>query len=96
MDEPELDGDFNDDGVVDAADYVAYRKNHGTNNALPNDGGLGTPITTAHLDLWKAHFGETAGAGSASSAGGAVPEPGTCLLAGIALAGLFGCSRRGR
>jgi fibronectin-binding autotransporter adhesin len=95
MDEPELDGDFNDDGVVDAADYAAYRKNHGTNNALPNDGGLGTPITTAHLDLWRANFGETAGAGNgASNASGAVPEPGTCLLAAIALAGMLALRRR--
>ncbi len=44
-------GDFNNDGKVDAGDYVTWRKNNGTNNALPNDNGLGVPITSAHYDL---------------------------------------------
>ncbi len=39
-----LPGDFNSDGKVDAADYVTWRKNNGTNNVLANDNGLGTPI----------------------------------------------------
>jgi hypothetical protein len=47
-----LDGDFNEDGKVDAADYVMWRK---TDSTMPN------------YDLWKQHFGESqAGSGGAS------------------------------
>jgi hypothetical protein len=66
----ELPGDFNDDGAVNAADYVVWRK------------GLGTTYTQAHFNEWRANFGETAGAGAAS----AVPEPASLLLLAVALA----------
>ncbi len=81
-----LPGDFNSDGKVDAGDYVSWRKNNGTNNALPNDNGLGTPITSAHYDLWRANFG-SGSPGSGSSLGGssAVPEPAGLSLAMLAI-----------
>jgi hypothetical protein len=82
---PGLPGDFNGDNKVDAADYVVFRKNNGTNNALPNDGGLGTPIGSAHYDLWKANFGDTAGSGG----GAAVPEPSTLVYVVFVVAGLL-------
>ncbi|HEX2476465.1 MAG TPA: hypothetical protein VHK01_17055, partial [Lacipirellulaceae bacterium] len=87
--EATLPGDYNGDGSVDAADYVVWRKNDGTQPSY---------------DTWRANFGRTAGSGSgatgSASASGttagwappegwassaAVPEPGTLLLA---LAGL--------
>ena len=34
---PRRPGDYNDDGTVNAADYVVWRKNEGTMNVLPND-----------------------------------------------------------
>jgi hypothetical protein len=43
-----LDGDFNMDGSVDAADYVMWRKNGGS---------------TADYNLWRTNFGRTAGSG---------------------------------
>ena len=55
-------GDYNDDGNVDAADYVVWRKNNGTNNTLPNDE-IGGTIGTAHYNQWRDNFGES-GAGS--------------------------------
>jgi hypothetical protein len=65
-------GDFNGDGIVDAADYVEWRK------------GLGTQYTQAHYDLWRAHFGQTASGGGS---GGTVPEPaGAGLVAAGVLA----------
>ena len=88
---PGAPGDFNSDGKVDAADYVTWRKNNGTGNALPNDNGLGTPIGTAHYNLWKANFGTVAGSGGGA---GTVPEPGTMATLGGLLAGLFGWRRR--
>jgi hypothetical protein len=62
-----LNGDFNGDGAVDAADYVVWRK------------GLGTTHFPDDYNAWRAQFGETAGNGSLL--GTAVPEPtGTWLL----------------
>jgi hypothetical protein len=73
-------GDFNNDGKVDAGDYVTWRKNNGTNNALANDNGLGTPIGPSHYALWRANYGKPPGAGSGLSAS-SVPEPQSCWLA---------------
>jgi hypothetical protein len=87
---PGQPGDFNDDDKVDAADYVVWRKNNSTNNALPNDDGLGTPIGPAHFNLWRENFGEMLGAGGESGAR-AVPEPGTLVF----LVAAAGCSAIG-
>jgi probable HAF family extracellular repeat protein len=83
---PILIGDYNGNGVVNAADYVVWRANEGTNNMLPNDP-IGGTIGHAHYDTWRANFGSSAGGGSATSA--AVPEPATwvLLLLGGAVAG---------
>ncbi len=77
-----LPGDFNSDGKVDAGDYVTWRKNQNTNNALANDNGLGTPVGTAHYNLWRANFGKPPGAGSGGglNGSGAVPEPASLML----------------
>jgi hypothetical protein len=92
-----LPGDFNNDSKVDAGDYLTWRKNDGTNNALPNDNGLGTPIGSAHYDLWRANFGNppTSGGGLASSA---VPEPTTFVLTVVAALGWLRmtCGNRSR
>jgi hypothetical protein len=62
-----LDGDYNGDGSVDAADYVVWRKNDGT------PGGY---------DTWRMNFGSSSGSG-AGSAVTAVPEPASVLLLGL-------------
>ena len=85
-----LPGDYNQNGIVDAADYTLFRQNDGTNNPLPNDNGLGTPVGQAHYDLWVANFGNT-GTGSGSAA--AVPEPATALLMIMALTIVWGRHR---
>ena len=53
----DLLGDYNGNGVVDAADYVAWR-----NNPSAFGGATG-------YDTWKANFGKTLGAGSVASTG---------------------------
>jgi hypothetical protein len=91
-------GDFNNDGKVDAGDYATWKKNEGTNNALVNDNGLGTPIGSDHYNLWRANFGNPPGAGSGGGLDGgatAVPEPAIMGLAIMALVA-FGFGRRGR
>jgi hypothetical protein len=87
-------GDYNQNGVVDAADYVVWRKSQGTTNILPNDL-IGGTIGTAQYDQWRSHFGQTAGSGaallSAESLSAAVPEPASALM--LLMGGLVMCSR---
>ncbi len=61
---PATVGDFDENGVVDAADYVTWRR------------GLGSTYTQSDFDAWRTHFGQTATNGSSVSAA-AVPEPST-------------------
>jgi hypothetical protein len=74
-------GDYNQNDVVDAADYTRWRDNLGSSTALPNDGGLGTPIGQAHYDQWKTNFGMALPPGAGSLGASAVPEPAALLLA---------------
>jgi hypothetical protein len=77
-----IPGDYNGNGRVDAADYVAWRKDPASFGGNP-----------AGYNTWRAHFGETAGSGSVVS-GAAVPEPGCCVLAALALLGSTWLPRR--
>jgi hypothetical protein len=77
-------GDFNNNGTVDAADYVLWRNG----GELQNDP---TPGNQAgDFDIWKANFGRTAAGGAGLGAAAAVPEPSTLALVALALvAGLL-------
>jgi hypothetical protein len=83
-------GDFNEDDVVDAADYVVWRKNETDNNPLPNDDGLLTQVE--RFDLWRANFGDTPGSGAGGSA--PIPEPASWLM--LVMSALVGTRRRRR
>ncbi len=72
-DPPGIFGDYNDDGKVDAADYVVWRKHNGTTAVLPNDRSSGF-VNSADYDDWRANFGLMSGGSSLAEA---VPEPGT-------------------
>ena len=59
-----LAGDYNGNGIVDAADYTLWRNHLGAPaGTLANDP-AGGAIGTAQYAQWKAHFGQTVGAGS--------------------------------
>jgi PEP-CTERM motif len=73
-----LDGDFNNDGKVDAADYVVWRKTDGTQPGY---------------DEWRANFGRTSGSGSALGPA-AVPEPSALVLLAAGVAGFGCLRRR--
>ena len=60
------DGDYNDDSVVDAADYTVWRDNLGQDVTLPNDPTPGM-VTAEDYDVWRANFGATGGAGGAGT-----------------------------
>ncbi len=78
----ELLGDFNQNNKVDAADYVIWREKEGLSTTLPNSGTLTGPIGQDHYDLWRSHFGNGTGSGSATALySHAVPEPCTLPVA---------------
>ena len=73
-----LPGDYNQDGTVDSADYVVWRKTDGTQSGF---------------DTWRAHFGQTAGSSAiAELLSGTVPEPTSALLLVLGAAAM--CCRR--
>jgi hypothetical protein len=88
-------GDYNNNGTVDAGDFVLWRKYQGSTHVLPNDPTGGT-IGVAQYTTWRAHFGQPPGSGSgaAGSASAAVPEPATPVL--LMFAASYWCLRRGR
>jgi hypothetical protein len=84
-----VNGDFNNDGKVDAGDYVVWRKNNNGSHKLPNDNGLGTPVGPSHYTLWRNNFGKPPGSGTGELNGGAaVPEPTAMLLFFLGFIGL--------
>jgi hypothetical protein len=62
-----LPGDFNHDGVVDAADYIVWRKNNGTPDGY---------------NMWRTSFSTASGSGPTSTdvIDSAVPEPSSFAL----------------
>ena len=89
---PALAGDYNGNGVVDAAAYTVWRDTFGRSGAglaADGTGADGRPdgvVDELDYDFWKAHFGESAGNGAAANA--AVPEPGTLVLLAAAVVAL--------
>lgn len=74
-------GDYNSNGVVDAADYVVWRDHLGTAFALPNEVAGTTPgqVTQEDFAAWRARFGNISGSGN-SLTSAAVPEPTSLAL----------------
>jgi T5SS/PEP-CTERM-associated repeat protein len=75
-----LPGDYDDNGVVDAVDYIVWRKRLGDSESLANDDTPG--VGQDDYDRWRANFGLT----GETSIGGAlgthvgVPEPSSVVL----------------
>jgi hypothetical protein len=81
-------GDYNNNGTVDAADYVLWRKG----GPLQNEVDTPNTVNAADYTAWRARFGNTSGSGASLDAE-SVPEPASCLLMGMGL--LLFCGRRG-
>jgi hypothetical protein len=73
-----LSGDFNGDGVVDAADYVKWRN------------GLGPTYSPSDYTTWRQNYGSHSGAGAGTVT--AVPEP--ALVALLAVVSVLTSIRR--
>jgi hypothetical protein len=66
-------GDYNGNSVVDAADYIVWRKTDGT---------------PAGYNAWRTHFGQPSDSGADASVNSAVPEPTTLMMLVVAAAGV--------
>jgi hypothetical protein len=65
---PGLQGDYNGNGTVDAADYVVWRKSDGQTGAgLPADGDGDMDVDQDDYLLWRANFGKTSVLATAAS-----------------------------
>lgn len=76
-------GDYNNNGLVDAADYTVWRDHLGQSITLPNEGVSPGTVDQDDYALWKANFGTGMLVGSGSGAlgsGSAVPEPAAATL----------------
>jgi hypothetical protein len=83
-----VQGDYNNNGVVDAADYVVWRNGGPLQNEVATIGS----VTPEDYTEWRARFGNVTGSGSALGAG-SVPEPATATLLCAVLGGLLAVRR---
>ena len=83
-----LAGDYDNNGIVDTADYVIWRKNVGQpSQTLPNDT-MGVLIGAAQYNLWRSNFGSTVpvpGSGSIENSS-TVPESSSISMLMLCLA----------
>jgi len=78
-------GDYNGNGIVDAADYTLWRDTRGSQLDLRADGNRDGTVDEADYVFWNDRFGNVVGTGSRA----AVPEPTASLLFTTGLVGLF-------
>jgi hypothetical protein len=71
-------GDYNDDGTVNAADYVVWRKHLGETTTLINEAATPGRVTVEDYEVWRSHFGAVSAQTDSQSL---VPEPHCALLA---------------
>jgi len=86
-------GDYNENDEIDAADYTVWRDALTAGSSiLPNDSTPGV-VDESDFTYWRDNFGAVLGAG-AGSGSAAIPEPGSLVLAVLAVAGLLSFRRR--
>jgi hypothetical protein len=91
-----LPGDYNFNGIVDAADYTVWRNSLGqTGTGLVADGNRDDLVDEADYGIWKSHFGFTLGnGGQAGGESSVVPEPHGLVLIGMLCISLAALTRR--
>jgi hypothetical protein len=91
---PAVAGDYNGNGVVDAADYVVWRNQTGQfGPGLAADGNEDNQVNVTDWGIWHRNFGLPFGAGAGAEAT-SVPEASCLVLLSIAAA--ISCCGRGR
>lgn len=88
------EGDYNDDGMVDAADYTVWRDSYGlTGSALAADGNGDEVVDAADYAVWQNNYTSAATPVSASLSVTA-PEPSSVVVLSAYLIGVGGVPRR--
>jgi hypothetical protein len=94
---PTTTGDYNGNGIVDAADYVRWRDTLNQTVSTPGDGADGDQsgtIDAGDYTFWRGRFGNVvSGIGQGSSATRAVPEPSLVSFLIVSLL-IFGAATR--
>jgi hypothetical protein len=78
-------GDYNGNGILDAADYTIWQEALGGTTLL-NDPTPGVVDRSDYI-YWQTHFGTTSDSGTSASTN--IPEPSSLLLTALALGGLL-------
>jgi prepilin-type N-terminal cleavage/methylation domain-containing protein/prepilin-type processing-associated H-X9-DG protein len=86
---PPVPGDYDDNGTVDATDYVLWRQGGPLANQVSDPG----QIDQQDYIEWRARYGNTA-SGNGFGGGNGVPEPAGAVLSLTAAAGLISRRRR--
>ncbi|MGI9456160.1 MAG: dockerin type I domain-containing protein, partial [Aeoliella sp.] len=81
---PHLAGDYNGDGIVNAADYSVWRDALGSMTDLAADGSRNGVIDAADYEVWRSHFGDQSPS-EANLTASQVPEPGQLGLLACAV-----------
>jgi peptidyl-prolyl cis-trans isomerase A (cyclophilin A) len=90
-------GDYNRNGIVDAADYNVWRTNFGSTTDAGADGNGDGRVDMADLVVWRNTLGHTSGSGASAGLGlSTVPEPSAAFLLLIGSAILATRRRRRR
>lgn len=93
LETPTFSGDYNGDGVVDAADYVVWRNSLNMTGAdLAADGNGDEVVDAEDYLIWKNDYGTVIDTQLVAAAN--VPEPATIGLASLALAVIVATRRR--
>ncbi len=89
-------GDFNGDGAVDGADFLAWQRHVGLTSGATRaqgDANADGRVDAADLALWKSNFDPATAAAALATPPSPVPEPSAWALAGPALALLLARNR---
>jgi Electron transfer DM13 len=85
-------GDYNSNGVVDAADYTVWRNTLGSTTDLSangdDDGSSQDLIDQADYEFWKSHYDPSSAGSGSAPATAAVPEPRSEVVLIVAIAAL--------
>jgi hypothetical protein len=83
--------DFNNDGVVDGADFLTWQRGFGVGNDLSTGDANGDSVVdAADLDIWKNQFGSSASTAAVAQ----IPEPAAAALVAIGGVGMLAARRR--
>ena len=81
-------GDYNQDGIVNSADYTIWRDTFGSAVASGTgaDGNGNGTVDSGDYTIWKSFFGRSVGGSGSSSVSGGVPEPAILGMVAVAIA----------